>query len=335
MLSDFGLAKIVEDNSQSISMSGSFAGTYNYMAPEVFNNVDITPASDVYALGCVIYEMLMGHMLFDSKTPGEIVSAHIKGITIDEQLPDDSPDGTRRVLQTALAKEPEKRYQSAGELAQELLQLSTDRLAEPYVTLKQAIAKHRWQEAVTIASEIRSQDPNYRDVESLEETALSEYRVGQRRYWSAQWQTSAEQALATENFDEARISITRWRHVAPDDPKLPLVERDLLLAERYVALQYLMAEEDWQAAQDKAAVIANQNPAYRNVLGLQARISANLEEPTPELGTKSTTEENATPPLSYTPTASQKSGSGVPAWIWWVVAIIVILIVIFVLYSLI
>jgi alpha-glucoside transport system substrate-binding protein len=281
MLTDFGLAQMVDDNSQSLSVSGGITGTYNYMPPEVFNNEDATPASDVYALGCVLYEMLVGKMLFEGKTTAAIIGAHLKGISIEESMPEGTPAGTRRLLQTAVSKNPEERYLSAGELSKEMARLSTDRLSEPYAALEQAMADQRWEEALEIATDIRSQDPNYRDVVALEERGLAENEAARRRVWAVQWRTSSELALAVDNFDEVRGALIQWRRVAPEDPQISQVEKELALAEQYVALQGLIATGDWAAARPAAAAIFAQDPAFRDIVGLRAKIDANIETALP------------------------------------------------------
>jgi serine/threonine protein kinase len=269
MLTDFGLASMVEDNSVSISMTGGIAGTYNYMSPEVFNNEDVTPAADVYALGCVLYEMLAGHMLVEGKSTAAIIGAHLKGVTIDEPLPEGTPPGTRELIQTALAKDPLDRYPSAAELAQELQRISLDRLTTPYAQLERAVAGQDWSEALSLAIDIRAQDPNYRDVVALEARA-------QQGHWSERWRTEAQRALADNDFDAARGSLSQWRRIDPANPESESLEQELALAEQYVALQALVSDAQWEAAQTAADAIYTQDPSFRDIAVLQATIVTNL-----------------------------------------------------------
>ena len=129
LLTDFGLAQMIAGNSQSNSVSGGIAGTYNYIPPEIFKNEVATPAVDIYALGCVIYEMLAGEMLFDGRSTAAIISAHLVGVTFDQTL-SDTPPGTREILQKALARDPLQRYASAGELAIDLRRAAANKLDE-------------------------------------------------------------------------------------------------------------------------------------------------------------------------------------------------------------
>ncbi len=227
MLTDFGLAQLMEDNSQSISLTGGIAGTFNYMSPEVFNNEDVSPAADIYALGCVLYEMLTGHMLVEGKSTAAIIGAHLNGVKIDEQLPEGTPPGTRTVIQTALAKDPLDRYATAGELAQELQRISSDRLSTPYAQLEQALDKQQWQEALALAAEIRAHDPSYRDVVALEEQA-------QRGHWSDHWRAETQQALDEGDFDDARGALSQWQRVDPHNPEIGRTEQKLALAQQHI-----------------------------------------------------------------------------------------------------
>lgn len=274
MLTDFGLASMVEDNSVSISMTGGIAGTYNYMAPEVFNNEDVTSAADVYALGCVLYEMLTGHMLVEGKSTAAIIGAHLKGIAIDEPLAEGTPPGTGAVVQIALAKDPLDRYPSAAELAQELQRISIDRLTIPYAQLEQAVAGQDWAEALALAIDIRAQDPNYRDVVALQARS-------QQGHWSDQWHTEAQKALADDDFDAARGALSQWRRVDPANAEIELLARELTLGEQYAALQALVSAAEWEAAQTAAETIYAQDPSFRDIAVLQATIRANLTVPQP------------------------------------------------------
>ena len=126
MLTDFGLAQIVSSNSLSASVFGGVTGTYNYISPEVFNDEAVTPASDVYALGCVLYEMLTGQMLVEGTTPAAVMMTHVKGVTLDKPLPADTPSGAHDIFEKALAINPADRYASAGELTEELQRITDE-----------------------------------------------------------------------------------------------------------------------------------------------------------------------------------------------------------------
>ena len=276
LLTDFGLAQLVQSNKESITVSGGFTGTYNYMPPEIFNNEPSTPSSDVYALGCVVYEMVTGHMLLEDMSPAAIIGAHLKGISVDEELPEGTPPGTRAIIQTALAKDPRDRYAAAGEMARELQRVTEDRFTNYYAQLEQALAKERWPEALALAAEIRKLDAHYRDVEALEKRA-------QRGRWCAHWQVEAQQALARDDFDAARGALAQWRLVDKEDQRISQVERELGLAEQYVALQALMAEGQRSRAEKTAEAISEHDPAYRDTADLQETNGSNLSpSPRPE-----------------------------------------------------
>ena len=290
LLTDFGLAQMVESNSQSVSMSGGVAGTYNYMPPEVFNNEPATPAADVYALGCVVYEMLTGKMLFDGVTTAAIIGAHLKGISLDEPLPEGTPPGTREVIQIALAKDPLDRYATAAELANELQRAATDRLTGPYAQLEQALAGQNWPAALALAAEIRAQDPNYRDVSGLEDRA-------KRGQWSAQWLNEAQQGLAVNDFDAVRGALSQWRRVDPNNPDIPRVEQ-------------AMTDKEAAAKRDEQAATA---------AALAAATAAAAAKPAPDPTPVSAAPPPQAPPPAQAPQAEK---GGLPKWIWLVAALV-------------
>ena len=126
LLTDFGFARIVADNSLSMSLgaaSGGIVGTPAYIAPEIWDNKPATPQSDVYSLGCILYEMVTGKPLFGGETPLQVMRAHDNGPQFPAQWPDDVPRGLEKVLQRAVTATPEARYASAGEFARALAAL--------------------------------------------------------------------------------------------------------------------------------------------------------------------------------------------------------------------
>src|SRR5712692_9608855 len=114
VLTDFGLAKLMA--ADSITLSGQVLGTPEYMAPELCAGEKGGPRADFYSLAVVAYEMLSGRVPFKGNTPAATIVAQI-----NEPLPpaqEVNPDllaGVATVLDKALAKAPDDRYQSAVE----------------------------------------------------------------------------------------------------------------------------------------------------------------------------------------------------------------------------
>ena len=107
-------------------MSGGIAGTPGYIAPEVWDDNAATTATDLYALGCIVHEMLTGEELFSGQTPMQAMRAHDRGPLFPEVWPEGTPAGTATVLSTALARDPAARYQSANALWHALNELAKE-----------------------------------------------------------------------------------------------------------------------------------------------------------------------------------------------------------------
>lgn len=123
-LSDFGFAEVIGNSEFSRSMSGGISGTPAYIAPEIWEHQEASKQSDIYALGCVIYEILTGKKLFQGSNPMQIMRAHDKGIEKIYDLPAGVPDGVNRILQLAVNRQPSQRFSSIDELWEALNQAS-------------------------------------------------------------------------------------------------------------------------------------------------------------------------------------------------------------------
>jgi len=116
-LVDFGIARIL-GSSTHFTSTGTLIGTPHYMSPEQCKGEELTTASDVYALGVMLFEMLVGRVPYDADTPYGIIHKHInEPLPPARSLRSDLPAEVEAVLNKALAKEPRDRYQAAGELA--------------------------------------------------------------------------------------------------------------------------------------------------------------------------------------------------------------------------
>jgi formylglycine-generating enzyme required for sulfatase activity len=120
LLSDFGLARMVEGTSQ-LTGSGVGIGTPQYMSPEQGQGQEVDLRTDIYSLGVVLYEMVTGRIPFDAETPFAVVLKHIADpIPLPRSVSPDLPEGVERVVLKAMAKELDGRFASAGEMADAL-----------------------------------------------------------------------------------------------------------------------------------------------------------------------------------------------------------------------
>ncbi len=116
LLTDFGLAKIME-GSTKLTTTGSILGTPAYMSPEQGLGKKLDGRSDIYSLGVILYEMATGRAPYDAETPMGIMIKHIgEPLPLPRALNPDLPEAVEHVIVKALAKDPEDRYQTAGEL---------------------------------------------------------------------------------------------------------------------------------------------------------------------------------------------------------------------------
>jgi serine/threonine-protein kinase len=114
-LSDFGIAQLGDAAPEGRSET---PGTFAYMAPEVALGEAATPASDIYALGVVVFEMLTGQRPYEAHDRESIIAAHERPIRPDLRvLRPDLPPGVRVAVMQALARSPESRPAHAGSLA--------------------------------------------------------------------------------------------------------------------------------------------------------------------------------------------------------------------------
>ena len=115
-LADFGLTKRTASLS-GVSAMGQIVGTLEYVAPEQITGEPLDARSDVYSLGCVLYECLTGQAPFPRATDVALLWAHVhEEPTPPSKAKPELPRELDTVLARALAKEPARRYRSAGEL---------------------------------------------------------------------------------------------------------------------------------------------------------------------------------------------------------------------------
>lgn len=115
---DFGMGRIVDDpDISSLTDTDATVGTARYMAPEQFAGAKVGPAADLYALGCVLYELLTGAPPFDGATPFELGTKHNNAeMAPIGLLRSDVPAKLTQLVEQLLRKDPERRPGSAAEV---------------------------------------------------------------------------------------------------------------------------------------------------------------------------------------------------------------------------
>jgi serine/threonine protein kinase len=115
-LTDFGLARGIAET--VLTKTGAVVGTVDYIAPELIRGQAASPSSDVYALGCLLYECLAGAPPFVDESYVETLVAHVRDEPPDlSAVRPDLPEGLRWTVLRALAKDPAERPASAKEYA--------------------------------------------------------------------------------------------------------------------------------------------------------------------------------------------------------------------------
>jgi beta-lactam-binding protein with PASTA domain/tRNA A-37 threonylcarbamoyl transferase component Bud32 len=134
---DFGIARAIADNAATMTATQAVIGTAQYLSPEQARGEPVDARSDVYSLGCLLYELLTGHPPFTGDSPVAVAYQHVReNATPPAQVNRDVPPALDAIVMKALAKNAMNRYQSAAEMRTDLLRAMAGRpvQAEPVMS---------------------------------------------------------------------------------------------------------------------------------------------------------------------------------------------------------
>ncbi len=164
-LLDFGLAKsgVISPGADAtteqrpLTTEGAIVGPFQYMAPEQIEGGNADARSDLFALGAVLYEMLTGRRAFEGKSKPSLIAAIMSGEPKPlSDLQPLTPPGLAHVVKKCLAKDPEDRWQSASDVADELRWISESDPGTPPPMVRHGRTRERiaWAIAVVGAAVI-------------------------------------------------------------------------------------------------------------------------------------------------------------------------------------
>jgi eukaryotic-like serine/threonine-protein kinase len=121
-VADFGIARAISDHSdQNLTKTGSVMGTATYFSPEQARGAPVDPRSDIYSLGCVLYEMTTGHTPFSGESAVAIAYKHVQENPVPPRQIDPAlPETLEAITLKCLAKNPANRYPTAQDLRADL-----------------------------------------------------------------------------------------------------------------------------------------------------------------------------------------------------------------------
>ena len=143
---DFGIARAMDDLGATLTSTWNVVGTAQYLSPEQAVGDTADARSDIYSTGCLLFELLTGQPPFTGETPVSIAYQHVSGdIPSIRALMPDLPEDIETIVQVALAKKMEDRYQSAQEMLDDLIRvhqgqdISKKRSTKPFFSRRSAL----------------------------------------------------------------------------------------------------------------------------------------------------------------------------------------------------
>jgi serine/threonine-protein kinase len=160
-LLDFGLAKVgpteqaqavgatAAPTQASLTQAGAILGTFQYMAPEQLEGKDADARTDLFAFGVMLYEMITGRRAFEAESQASLIGAIMTAqpAPVSDLQPVSSP-ALQRLVTTCLEKDPDERWQSAGDLKRELTWIAGGDGADPDVAVPSVVSGPAWPRAL-------------------------------------------------------------------------------------------------------------------------------------------------------------------------------------------
>ena len=121
---DFGIARAISDSTSTMTQTSTVMGTAQYLSPEQARGIKVDPRSDIYSMGCVLFELLTGEPPFTGDSPVAVAHQHVhEDPPRPSLLRQEISPALDSVVLKAMSKNKENRYQSAGDLRADLIKV--------------------------------------------------------------------------------------------------------------------------------------------------------------------------------------------------------------------
>jgi serine/threonine protein kinase len=138
---DFGIARAMDDLGATLTSTWNIVGTAQYLSPEQALGDVAAAQSDIYSVGCLLFELIVGRPPFSGETPVSIAYQHVSApAPLARELQPGLPEGIEVALAVALAKRPEDRYQSAQAMLEDLVKIKAGDSIDTKVARKPLIS---------------------------------------------------------------------------------------------------------------------------------------------------------------------------------------------------
>lgn len=264
-LTDFGIAKVLGAG-QDLTGTGAAIGTPAYMAPEQALGEKVDGRTDIYALGIILYEMVVGRVPYQADTPMAILMAHLRDpLPLPRDINKDIPEEIEAVIIKALAKDPADRYQTANEMAQALRQAvyisSPEVMETTLINLIREVQAHK-RGIETISEPDLESDP--RLLARLEQL----YIDGLSAYWIQDWNTARTHFQAVVSLRPDYKDATA---------RLAEIEKQLRLVNLYEQAKVAIQIPDWPKAQSLLKQITSLDSSYKDADQLLRQAEKKIE----------------------------------------------------------
>lgn len=139
---DFGIARAMDDLGATLTSTWNIVGTAQYLSPEQALGDVAGAQSDIYSVGCLLFELLVGRPPFSGETPVSIAYQHVSATApLAREIQPDLPEGVEVALAVALAKRPEDRYQSAQAMLEDLVKIKAGQTISTKIAKKPLISR--------------------------------------------------------------------------------------------------------------------------------------------------------------------------------------------------